>query len=156
MIQVIAFEGLSPFIIPNPTYVKRGLLDKLDFMKCDVWRGRYISSGPQPKVRVSGETVTKFIVIGHSMGGPSAIDWCNRNAVQVDLLLTMDPRPLHQPYIKPANVKRAVNFYRGKRGFFDMQGYPVKGAENIRVNCGHTEIPFLHLAQIVLDSHCDE
>lgn len=144
MTQIIAFEGLHPLLIPwlVPSYVERGLLEpvgKTITGPYETWRGGFMSYGPQPKVIVGDHLITRFIVIGHSMGGPSAIDWCNRNSVQIDLLLTIDPRPLHRPYIKPKNVKRAVNFYQQS---WWMPGYPVEGAENVLVQgYPHTAMP---------------
>lgn len=137
-VQLICFEGLSPFLIGTPNYVKRGLLDKLDKRPdLNVWRGSFMSRGPQ-KVNPAD----KHILLGHSMGGPTAIWWCNQHpGLEIDLLLTLDPRPLHQPYVKPANVKRCVNFYQ--TGF--MRGYPVEGAENHHVKIRHTLVPRLAL-----------
>ena len=134
-VQCVVFEGLSPFLIGTPNYVKRGLLDPLDLANVSVWRGSFMSKGPLPRID------HKLVVIAHSMGGPSALWWCNKwKEFPVDLLVTLDPRPLHRPYIKPPNVKRAVNFYQ--TGF--MRGYEVKGAENIKVvTAGHTKLPAL-------------
>ena len=134
MIQLIAFEGLG---LGTPTHIKRGLLDRLVLRDADVCRASFMSDGPKPLNALG----TKRIVIGHSMGGASAIAWCNRWAnYKFDLLLTLDPRPLHRPYRKPANVLRCVNFYRDA---FWMRGYPVEGAENTKVRCGHTQVPAL-------------
>lgn len=135
--MIIVFEGLG---LVTPSHVKRGLLDRLtgqaDF-DTQVWRGSFMSSGP-----VRDWDCDKVIVMGHSMGVASAIAWCNRKApkIEIDLLLTLDGRPLHRPYVKPQNVKRAVNFYRNS---WWMCGYPVEGAENHVVTCGHTSVPAL-------------
>ena len=142
MIQIVAFEGLSPFLIGTPSYVKRGLLDKIPKIlqsRVDVWRGSFMRSGPKPHVFAN-----KIIVIGHSMGGPSAIWWCKQYpALTVDLMITLDPRPLHQPYTKPKNVLHAVNFYRGDHGMLDMQGYTVIGAKNNHCpDSSHPSLPF--------------
>ena len=82
-----------------------------------------------------------LIVIGHSLGGPRAIQFCNDNAaygLRVDLLITLDPRVFGQPYRKPANVRRAVNF---RRKSLWMSGYAVEGAEEvIMTGVGHMEL----------------
>lgn len=136
MTQIIAFEGLG---LGTPTHIKRLLLDPLKLDKrpdVSVWRGSFMSSGPNQ------DRWQKTIVIGHSMGGPTAIWWCNKHKrFDIDLLITLDPRPLHRPCVKPANVKRAVNFYQ--TGF--MRGYLVEGAENHRVKIGHTLLPKMAL-----------
>lgn len=107
-----------------------------------------MSSGPNARPQMSS---SKVIVIGHSMGGASAIAWCEtwRRHLEVDLLLTLDPRPLHRPYIKPPNVKRAVNLYQKS---FWMPGYEVEGAENILLTDGtsHTGVPWHPKARDVL------
>lgn len=154
MTQIIAFEGLHPLLIPwlVPSYVKRGLLDKVEFAGVKLWRGGFMSTGP-----VRDWDADKVIVIGHSMGGASAIEWCNRKApkIEIDLLITLDPRPLHRPYIKPANVKRAVNIYQQS---WWMPGYPVQGAENILLTdgTGHTGVPAHPLAWKVLSEKTKE
>jgi hypothetical protein len=149
------FEGLSPFLIGTPNYIKRGLLDPLlrdwptDKVTPEVWRGSFMSSGP-----MFPHSSDKVIVIAHSMGVASAIAWCNRwdsdGAHDIDLLLTLDPRPLHRPYVKPANVKHAVNFYRPVA--FWMKGFPVEGAENIQVQCGHRAVPYLPEVRKLIES----
>ena len=147
MTQIICFEGLG---IGTPSHIKRGLLDPLGLMQVarpdySIWRGSFATkeeNWPEPI------ECKKRILIAHSMGGATAIAWCKRwgettnvrFGVPIDLLLTLDPRPLHRTYIKPANVKRAVNFYR--RSLW-MRGYPVDGAENHIVTCGHTFVPSL-------------
>lgn len=149
MTQLIVFEGLSPWLIGTPAYVQRGLLEPLathtarigDKNAIHIWRGSFMSAGPNLHVEIPEP---KRIVIGHSMGGASAIDWCHRHSSTIDLLLTLDPRPFYRPYIKPANVKRAVNIYQ--RGWW-MPGYRVEGAENFCVTTSHTAIPFSLLAQ---------
>lgn len=142
MTQIICFEGLG---LGTPSHIQRGLLAHLSNTELEsLWRGSFMSSGP-----VRDWDCDKVIVIGHSMGAATAIAWCNRKApkIEVEMLLTLDPRPLHRPYIKPANVKRAVNFYRNS---FWMRGYPVEGAENHVVNCGHTQVPALKEVRDVL------
>lgn len=70
------------------------------------------------------------------------MSWCRKNwPHEIELLLTLDPRPLHRPYdVRPdGNVKRAVNIYQ--QGWW-MQGFPVEGAENIYApGWGHGAIP---------------
>ena len=150
MTQLICFEGLSPFLIGTPSYIGRGLLGQLNFdlelAGVNVWRGSFMSSGPAIGLDVN----QKLIVIGHSMGGASAIRWCNDYLGMVDLLITLDPRPLHRPYIKPANVKRAVNFYRNA---WWMRGYPVENAENHVVTCGHGAVPGLPEVRALVEAH---
>lgn len=132
MTQLVCFEGLG---LGTPTHIRRHLLDRVYLKDANVWRGSFMSKGPEILY------APKHIVIGHSMGGASAIDWCKRQEEwDIDLLITLDPRPLHRPYIKPDNVKRAVNFYRDSLW---MRGYPVEGAENHIVQCGHTYVPAL-------------
>ncbi len=145
-IQVVAFEGLSPFLFGTPSYVKTQLLDRVKFPEgTALWRGSFASSGPGCLVDF------KRIVIGHSMGGASAINWCNQmKDYKVDLLLTLDPRPLHRPYIKPPNVRNAANFYQKSWWF---PGYEVEGAKNTMVSIPHTQVPGLSAARIVLEQH---
>ena len=80
----------------------------------------------------------KLIVIGHSLGGPTAINWAAKCGREVDLLVTLDPRVFYQPYVKPGNVQTAINF---RRNSWWMHGYPVSDATNIVMNCGHGSLP---------------
>lgn len=141
MIHIVAFEGLG---LGKPSHIMRHLLEPMNLasrnLAVKVHHEWFTSNGP---TAFHGH---KYVVIGHSMGGASAIAWCKRIAgnsnrpVDVDLLITLDPRPLHRPYIKPDNVKKAVNFYRNS---IWMRGYPVEGADNHIVQCGHTYVPAL-------------
>ena len=83
MIQIIAYEGLG---LGTPTYVKQGLLDRCsELLTHDVvlWRGSFMSKGPTVLPEARGR-----IVIGHSMGGPSALWYCNQHpSVKFDLEL---------------------------------------------------------------------
>lgn len=136
MIQIIAFEGLAITLTPwpVPTHIRDKLLAKVRLPRNTfIWRDSFIKDGPELTY-----TPTKLIVIAHSMGGATAIRWCNRHpTVVVDLLLTLDPRPLHRPYVRPKNVMHAVNFYQS----FPLWGYSVQGAVNRKTKWGHTAVP---------------
>jgi hypothetical protein len=133
--NVVAFEGLHPLIFPKATWLQKGVLARLGKSHFNVSVYHWMSKGPK-----SFQYTGPIIAIGHSMGGGAVIDWCERYGKTIDLMLTLDPRVTgSKPYEKPSNVKRAVNFYQ--KGF--MPGYEVKGADNRKVTCGHTQIPSL-------------
>lgn len=144
MTQLVVYEGLSPILIGTPAYVQRGLLDRVKLKDVSLWRGSFVSKGPSPL-----KGADRVIVVGHSMGGASAIWWCNQYpGLKIDLLLTLDPRPLHRPYIKPKNVDAAVNFYQ--RGWW-LPGYQVENAGNVLVGVRHTSIPALDEVKNLLE-----
>lgn len=132
MNHIVAFEGLTMM-----GHVRNKLLSRLPGYGQKIYSHSFLSHGPTLKL----EKHDRVIVIGHSMGGPTAIWYCHellRQKISVHLLLTLDPRPLHQPYIKPVNVLQAINYYQ--RSWW-MPGYPVDGAKNKLTTSGHTAIP---------------
>lgn len=83
------------------------------------------------------------VVMGHSWGGPAANDMVQSlkaQGVAVDLVVTADPRhkmfPMFYRYRK-TNEGKWINFYQQNWG---LPGYPVTGAENIKLRSSHTGI----------------
>lgn len=125
MTTLITFDGLFSSALATTQPYRHGV----EHIAMSWWSG-----GP------SAHYINKIfplIVVGHSLGGPAALKWCAEYRHDVDLLVTLDPRVFGQPYRVPANVKRCVNF---RRLSFWMHGYPVEGAEEKIMRCGHVEL----------------
>lgn len=151
MVKIIAFEGLG-----NLGYLKQGLIGPLERkygekILVTMYHHFQIPSGPCN------------IIIGHSLGGESAINHI-KNLNPKPILLTLDPRrnsiaswfDILLPFQAPFDDVRAIyayNFFR--RGF--MPGYEVKGAENVKLSCSHGGVPYqpevFKLACKLIDMH---
>jgi pimeloyl-ACP methyl ester carboxylesterase len=136
---IIAFEGLASY---GAGFVLHGLLEPLHKKYPGALHiKRYAWNVAQQVPSDNGDG--PLIIVGHSFGGPAALNYATR-CKHVDLLVTMDPRlPTMAQFKKQANVGRLVNVYR--TGF--MPGYAIEGAENIKLPFwsnlfSHTSVPY--------------
>ncbi len=129
--KIISYEGLMGRV---GRWVRGGLLSQLQMWKGvkfeeHVWTDAAADCDDEP-----------CIIIGHSFGARGAIDSAKKSE-GVKLLVLLDPRvppPADMSKVKAPKGVPTVCFYQ--RGF--MPGYPVEGAENIRLNWTmHTNVP---------------
>lgn len=91
----------------------------------------------------------RIVSIGHSFGGNGAHDLAaalGKLGIAVDLVSTADARdPGNSPgayapsWARPHNVTRYLNFYEKNDAIFP--GFPVAGAENVRIGGVHLTAP---------------
>lgn len=81
-----------------------------------------------------------FYAVGHSLGGPRVLECVAASGKTFELVVTLDPRVLGQPYRAPPNARKVINYRQTSLIF---PGYPVEGAVEYIVNRGHTELPFM-------------
>ena len=143
---IVYFEGLGWPPLFKSSYIERDLIEKLYSRNIAFKPMKFAWYSRGPAEPLSG----KVIAIGHSFGGPGMLKWANNYSGIIDLMLTLDPRNYGQPYRKPENVKRLVNFYQ--TGF--MRGYEVFGADQTyKLTCGHVQVPGADIVEQVL---CEE
>lgn len=137
MIKIIAFEGFLSFYAG---FVRRGLLEPLDNKYPGKLSFEHLGWTKIPK------TKDPDIVIGHSFGAKSAMDFFSQRPLSknIPFILTLDTRSwigdFGYKFISPAPYAFFhTNIYR--KGF--MPGYEVENANNIQIpNCGHLNVPF--------------
>lgn len=129
--KIIYYEGLFGIF---GRWLKRGILKDLEDHGFKIEYRHWLSKKPivDPKV----------IVIGHSFGAMAA----NRNTHLCRKLITLDCRNGNPRAKFKTNLDAKIhtNYYQQSKG---LKGYPIEGANNIKVASSHGRIASLESAR---------
>lgn len=141
MTMCICFDGLG-----NGRSIEKYLLKKVD---TDYIVFNYYDKDNADKFIASLDSDVKVIVMGHSFGGETAIEFSKEWSGLIDKVVLIDPRWASRKVLSFfdgvfgardsnsfdmghwSNENTVMNFYQ--RSFLSLPGYKVKGATNIKL-----------------------